>query len=79
MTQDEKDTVRVGEIRACLNKRLDQQISELGRLIRRGFQQRFEAEKYLKDSIGGTLDELDKLDSFAGLPQITRIVSGSGQ
>lgn len=70
MNRKEKDEVTVGDIRSVLLERLERQIDELNKLIRKGYHHRHEAEKVLNETIGKTLTELDNLDTWAGLPSL---------
>ncbi len=77
MNQEKKDLVTVGEIRKVLNDRLQGQIDVLVKLIKQGCGQKCASEKYLSKIIGQTIDELDELNSWAGLPALIKSLTKS--
>ena len=68
--KDQRDTITVGMIREIMEQRLESQILELSRMIRKGYNERHLAEEFLSKTIGNTLTQLDNLHAFAGLPQM---------
>lgn len=76
MMQKEKDAVTVGDIRKVLTDRLELQIDTLSKLIRQWCHKRHDAQKYHNEAIASTLEEIDKLDSWAGLPSLMKSLNG---
>lgn len=77
MNQAEKDAVTVGEIRKVLLERLENQIAAMGQMLRsENVHKRAEAPIYLKETIGHTFSELDKLSDLSQLPNLIKILRG---
>lgn len=66
-TWEKLDHITVKDLRSRLEEVLDSQIETLGKLIRQGYHNRHPSEKYLQETIGHTLTQLDNLHEQAGL------------
>lgn len=66
--QKQRDAVTVGQIRARMVNRLEQQINELAGMIRCGYHGGLsKAQTFLKEPIAETLAQIQNLDSWASI------------
>lgn len=63
--QKQFDAVTVGHIRRRQEKMLDRQLSELSAIVRGGLFKLPEAEKFLKEQIGKTLEVIQNINALA--------------
>ena len=63
--REKKDAVTIGAIRRRFEAQLESDLQTLCGLIRKGYQSRQEAEKYLNGAIAETLTKLQNIDAMA--------------
>lgn len=69
-TWEKLDHITVKDLRSRLEEVLESQIETLSKLIRQGYHNRYQSEKYLQETIGNTLTQLDNLHAQAGLLEL---------
>lgn len=76
-TQEEKDAVTCGELRAILEERLQETVKTLSGIILSKDvpdAKLAKADGYLKGAVAEAIRELYQLDTWAGLPSLRRIL-----
>ncbi len=74
--QEQLDEITVGNIRIYYESILDEQIVYLTYLIKKGYHNRHEAEKFLNGPIGQTLTHLDNIKAFASYTRLNNLTIG---
>ena len=76
-TQEEKDGVTCGQLRALLEERLQDKLKTLtGILLSRDVpgSKIAKAEAFLKGAVAESLNELDTLNTWSGLPSLRKLL-----
>ena len=79
MTQEEKDKSTCGQVREFLEARLADEIKTLAGILQSrdvAGAKLAKAESYLKGAVAERLADLEKLDTFASLPGLKKLLGG---